>query len=114
MEEPFDEPTEEISLNKDQADALLIILSQHYDLANFRIKRHKDHRDEAIANLLAQYQVTQEEAEKTVDEFNALDISTVATIPCILTEIKEIYPMLEQRSKVESRIKIVQPTWKKT
>ncbi len=104
------EPCEEISLNKDQADCLLIVLTQHYDLAKYRIANHKP--DQSIQLLLDQYEMTREEAEEKVKEFHALDISTIATIPSILAEIKEVYPMLEKRSKPESRI-IKPPSWKK-
>lgn len=110
-DEPLNEPTEEISINKDQADCLLIVLTQHYEYTRMQIANHDE--EASVKMLLAEYEVTEEKAREQVREFNALNISTHATIPGILSEIKEIYPMLSERGKVESRIKIVAPSWTK-
>lgn len=108
------EPTEEISINKDQADCLLIVLTQHYELINMRLDDvKKPEKVVEIKDYLIGQGLSPEDVDKHMEEAQALDESLKATIPTILSEIKEIYPMLADRSNPASRIIMPEPTWKK-
>lgn len=113
MSDELDKPTEEISLDKDQADCLLIVLNQHAELLAYRVENFEKHLPDQIRLMMENYEVSLEEVTKIAHDGNSLDKAMLETIPGILQEVKEIYPMLEERSKFENKI-ITAPRWKKS
>lgn len=112
MADELDKPTAELSLDKDQVDALLIILTQDLEFRQFKVKNIQTSKHDAINSIRIHLNCSEELAIKTIDEQIALDQSLLITIPGILTELKELYPYLQERTK-KSQIVIPKPSWKR-